>query len=74
MVHLQSFQGQLRDILPLKAQERQYYLKFSAFLEKYEETKQSKQGQVGSLAHVRLISGDGKGYLKQKLKNMGQSF
>jgi hypothetical protein len=56
--------GQLRDILPLKAQERQYYLKFSGFLEKYEENKQSKSGQVGSLAHVRLISGPGNDYLK----------
>ncbi len=74
MVHLQSFRAQLRDILPLKMQERQYYLKFSAFLEKYEENKQSKSGQVGALAHVRLVSGPGNEHLKQKLENMGQQF
>jgi len=49
-------------------------LKFSAFLEKYEENKQSKSGQVGALAHVRLISGPGNDHLKQKLERMGQTF
>ena len=74
MIHLSSFRAQLRDILPLKVQERQYYLKFSAFLEKYEENKQSKSGQVGALSHVRLISGPGNDHLKQKLERMGQDF
>jgi hypothetical protein len=49
-------------------------LKFSSFLEKYEENKQSKSGQVGALSHVKLISGPGNDHLKQKLERMGQDF
>jgi hypothetical protein len=43
-------------------------------LEKYEDNKQKKSGTVGQLAHVRLISGQGGGYLKNKLEKLGEDF
>ena len=54
--------------------ERAYYQQFSNFLEKYEETKQKKSGQIGELAHVRLISGPGQEHLKQKLEGLAADF
>lgn len=54
--------------------ERAYYQQFSSFLEKYEETKQKKSGQIGELAHVRLISGPGQEHLKQKLEGLAADF
>ena len=58
MVHLQSFLKNLAEMVPIKKAERDYYTQFSLFLEKYEETKMKKSGQLGELAHVQLISGD----------------
>jgi hypothetical protein len=43
-------------------------------LDKYEDNKQKKSGTVGQLAHVRLISGQGGGYLKNKLEKLGEDF
>lgn len=74
MQHLQSFKTTLKDIVPLKMSERAYYQQFSNFLEKYEETKQKKSGQIGELAHVRLISGPGNDHLKQKLEGLAADF
>lgn len=35
--HLIGFKASLKNILPIKEQERQYYQQFSNFLERYEE-------------------------------------
>ena len=74
MEHLLSFKSRVNDIVPLKLAERKYYQDFSNFLEKYEETKQKKSGQVGELAHVRLISGPGNDHLKQKIEGLSADF
>lgn len=39
MTHLLTFKSTLKDIVPLKLAEREYYRQFSTFLEKYEESK-----------------------------------
>lgn len=44
MQHLITFKTSLKDIVPLKLAERDYYRQFSGFLEKYEETKAKKSG------------------------------
>ena len=72
--HLKTFKTTLKDIVPLKQAERAYYQSFSNFLEKYEESKQKKSGAVGELAHVRLISGPGQGYLKDKINHLAEDF
>ena len=59
MVHLQSFNEKLRGMLTIKQAEKEYYKQFSTFLSRYEETKNKKSGQIGELAHISLISGDG---------------
>ena len=74
MVHLQSFLGNLAAMVPIKKAERDYYTHFSAFLEKYEETKMRKSARQGELAHVQLISGDQQEGLKHKLSEIGTSF
>lgn len=74
MVHLQSFLKNLADMMPIKKAERDYYTQFSNFLEKYEETKQKKSGQLGELAHVQLLSGEQQAGLKTKLAEIGLKF
>jgi hypothetical protein len=74
MEYLLSFKTTLNEIVPLKKAERQYYQQFSNFLEKYEETKQKKSGQIGELAHVRLISGPSNDHLKNKIEAVAQDF
>ena len=74
MQHLLTFKTTLKDIVPLKLAERDYYRQFSLFLEKYEETKMKKSGQIGELAHVKLISGPGNDHLKQKIESLSQEF
>jgi hypothetical protein len=72
--HLRTFKDTLKDIVPLKQTESAYYKSFTNFLEKYEENHQKKSGKVGELAHVRLISGDGQGFLKDKINDLGLNF
>ena len=48
----------------------QYYKDFAGFLEKYEDSKNAKSNELGSLAHVRLISGGEQDALKIKLDRM----
>ena len=38
-LHLGEFKKTLRNIVPIKEQERQYYSQFSNFLERYEENR-----------------------------------
>ena len=74
MQHLLTFKSTLKDIVPVKLAEREYYRSFSLFLEKYEETKMKKSGQIGELAHVKLISGPGNDHLKQKIESLSEEF
>lgn len=74
MQHLVTFKTTLKDIVPLKLAERDYYRQFSLFLEAYEETKMKKSGAIGELAHVKLISGVGNDHLKTKIENLAQEF
>lgn len=60
--------------MPLKVQERAYYSDFSKFLTLYEEAKDKRSSQVGELAHVRLVSGQGGDYLKSKLEGLAVDF
>ncbi len=71
-LHLQEFKKTLKNIVPIKEQERLYYHSFSNFLERYEDSRGTGQGatQVGSLSHVRLITGDSNVALKDKLEQM----
>lgn len=55
--------------MPLKQTEREYYKNFAAFLVKYEESKEISNG-TGEYAHVKLVSGQGGDYLRQKMEDM----
>ena len=70
LTHLIAFKKQLKSIVPIKEQEMQYYKDFAGFLEKYEDSKNAKSNELGSLAHVRLISGGEQDALKIKLDRM----
>jgi hypothetical protein len=61
-------------MLPIKKAERDYYLHFSTFLEKYEESKMKKSNKQGEFAHVQLLSGESNATLKHKLAEIGRSF
>lgn len=69
-IHLQQFRKTLKNIVPIKEQERQYYHQFSNFLERYEEGRGQGSAEVGALSHVRLITGDRNAALKDKLEIM----
>lgn len=71
-MHLSNFRKTLKNIVPIKEQERQYYHQFSNFLERYEEGRGQASSEVGALAHVRLITGDRNAALKDKLEIMTQ--
>lgn len=68
LLHLNSFSEKLKGMLPIKQAEKEYYKQFSIFLDRYEDNKNKKTGKIGELAHINLISGDGKGNLKAKLE------
>lgn len=57
LTHLLNFKKQIKAIIPIREQEMVYYKDFATFLEKYEDTKNSRSNETGALAHVRLISG-----------------
>ena len=76
MDYLKNFKEHLHRIVPMKEQELKYYKQFAEFLQKYEEgsVRLNEQGnavssstQNLSMAHVRLVSGDTKAHLKNKL-------
>jgi len=67
-----EFKKTLKQIVPIKEQERLYYISFSSFLERYEEGRGQGSGEVGALAHVRLITGDRNAALKDKLALVAQ--
>lgn len=71
MTHLVSFNENLKGMLPIKQAEKAYYKQFSLFLDKYEETKNKASGQQGELAHIRLVSSENEGGLKQKMEAIG---
>lgn len=65
-----NFKATLKQIVPIKEQERLYYQQFSNFLERYEEGRGTSSTEVGALSHVRLITGDHNSALKDKLELM----
>lgn len=75
MNHLKNFKQHIHQITPMKETELKYYKQFADFLQKYEEgNEKEKQSamtpQVKSqdeFGHVRLVSGDTKAHLKNKL-------
>jgi hypothetical protein len=67
-LHLHEFKKTLKNIVPIKEQERLYYHQFSNFLERYEEGRGAGSTEVGALSHVRLITGDRNAALKDKLE------
>ena len=67
-----TFKKTLKNIVPIKEQERLYYQQFSGFLERYEDSRGQASMEVGALAHVRLITGDRNAALKDKLELMTQ--
>lgn len=71
-MHLLNFKKTLKNIVPIKEEERKYYQQFSNFLERYEEGRGQDSMGVGALAHVRLITGDRNSALKDKLELMTQ--
>ena len=69
---MQEFKKTLKNIVPIKEQERLYYQQFSNFLERYEEGRGQGSSEAGNLSHVRLITGDRNAALKDKLEQMTQ--
>ena len=67
---MNSFSEKLKSMLPIKQAEKTYYEQFAIFLERYEENKNKKSGKIGELAHINLISGEGKDNLKAKLQGI----
>lgn len=65
-----NFKKTLKNIVPIKEQERLYYAQFSNFLERYEEGRGQGSQELGALSHVRLITGDNNTALKDKLELM----
>ena len=59
-------------MLPIKQAEKSYYNQFSAFLDKYEDTK--NKSTIGELAHIKLVSAEDQGGLKNKLEAIGTQF
>lgn len=70
---LMAFKQTLKNMVPLKMQERQYYASFATFLTSYELAKE-KASKVGESAHVKLVTGQGGDYLKSKLEGLAQEY
>ena len=67
--HLMNFKKTLKDIVPIRQQEKLHYQEFARFLEGYETSRTSKtSNETGEMAHVKLIQGDNS--LMEKLENM----
>lgn len=69
MEHLKSFKDHINKIVPMKYQELRYYKQFADFLIKFEEGS-AKQEPSDSAIGIKLISGDTKAHLKNKLDDL----
>jgi hypothetical protein len=71
MDHLRNFRTHIHQLVPMKEQELKYYQQFADFLQKYEDGSERLNEQLKSLGgasdNVRLVSGDTKAHLKNKL-------
>ena len=63
---LEAFKKQVKAIVPIKEMEVSYYKDFADFLVKYEENM-SKKAKADDPLTVKLLTGDSKLDLKQKL-------
>ena len=73
--HLKKFKVYINNIVPLKEQELRYYKQFAGFLAKYEDgnEKGEEQSSLGNkYSHVKIISGESKSHLKNKLDQLSQ--
>ena len=71
--HLKKFKVYINNIVPLKEQELRYYKQFAGFLAKYEDgnEKGEEQSSLGNkYSHVKIISGESKSHLKNKLDQL----
>ena len=78
MDHLKNFKQHIHQITPMKETELKYYKQFADFLQKYEEGNEKEKansitpgqssGAADKYAHVKLVSGDTKAHLKNKLE------
>ena len=69
-MHLKSFKKTLKNIIPIRQEEKQHYMQFAKFLDGYETSRQSKSNEVGELSHIKLINGENA--LMEKLESMAQ--
>ena len=67
LTHLRQFKKSVKDIVPIKEKELQYYSTFTDFLIKYEQTNLKKARKEQS-AQMSLVSDPNKLNLKQKLE------
>lgn len=79
MDHLRNFKQHIKQIVPMKEQELLYYKQFADFLQKYEDGNEKsgepagdKSGGSHKYNHVKLVSGDTKAHLKNKLDTLGK--
>lgn len=66
MEQLEAFKKQVKAIVPIKEMEVSYYKDFADFLVKYEDNN-AKKAKADDPLTVRLLTGDSKIDLKQKL-------
>ena len=75
--HLRNFNGHLNHLVPMKEQELAYYKQFAEFLNKYEDTNEKSRTALartdgGDIPIIKLVSGDTKAHLKNKLNDLAQ--
>ena len=71
MDYLRQFKTHIKQIVPMKQQELTYYRQFADFLQKYEDSNENSKVE-GAHNHVRLVSGDSKAHLKNKLDGLAK--
>jgi len=69
MEYLKNFKEHIAKIVPMKEQELRYYKQFADFLQKYEEGSARATDQTPG-SSVRLVSGESKAHLKNKLDDL----
>lgn len=72
LAHLKQFKSSVKDIVPIKEKELQYYKTFTDFLIKYEETNLKKASRDQQSA-VALVSDPNKLNMKEKLEGISTS-
>lgn len=75
MDYLRSFKGHITSMVPMKEQELRYYKRFAEFLQKYEDGNEKSEDTSANMTgtakySVKLITGDSKAHLKNKLDQL----